>query len=98
MLASMAEREKNRRKASMKNEELQLPPFGRLGSLEQPPVWLRPHKGEQISICDGGQSQGWVKKAWAITLSSEVLDYLLHETSKAHAKYLTSVFFASLSV
>ena len=60
MLASMAEREKNRRKASMKSEELKLPPFGRLWSLEQPPVWLRPHKGEQISICDGGQSQGWV--------------------------------------
>ena len=28
---------------------------GRLGSLEQPLVWLRPHKGERIPICDGGQ-------------------------------------------
>ncbi len=26
---------------------------GRLGSLEQPPMWLRPHKGERIPIRDG---------------------------------------------
>ena len=24
------------------------PPFGRLGSLEQPPMWIRPHQGERI--------------------------------------------------
>ena len=29
---------------------------GRLGSLEQPPMWLRPHKGERIPIRDGGQA------------------------------------------
>jgi hypothetical protein len=28
---------------------------GRLGSLEQPPMWLRPHKGERIPIRDGEQ-------------------------------------------
>ena len=28
---------------------------GRLGSLEQPPMWLRPHKGERIPIRNGGQ-------------------------------------------
>ena len=30
--------------------------LGRLGSLEQPPMWLRPHKGERIPIRDGGQA------------------------------------------
>ena len=29
--------------------------LGRLGSLEQPPMWLRPHKGERIPIRDGEQ-------------------------------------------
>ena len=29
---------------------------GRLGPLEQPPMWLRPHKGERIPIRDGGQA------------------------------------------
>ena len=32
------------------------------------------------------------KEAWTSAFSSEVLDYLLHEISKAHAKYLTHVF------
>ena len=31
---------------------------GRLGSLEQPPMWLRPHKGERIPIRDGGVGGG----------------------------------------
>ena len=31
-------------------------PSGRLGSSEQPPAWLRPHKGERIPIRDGGHS------------------------------------------
>ncbi len=30
--------------------------LGRLGSSEQPPMWLRPHKGERIPIRDGGQA------------------------------------------
>ena len=30
--------------------------LGRLGSLEQPSMWLRPHKGERIPIRDGGQA------------------------------------------
>ncbi len=31
------------------------PPPGRLGPLEQPSIWLRPHKGERIPIRDGGR-------------------------------------------
>ncbi len=31
----------------------------RLGSLEQPPMWLRPHKGERIPIRDGGAGGGF---------------------------------------
>ena len=32
--------------------------LGRLGSLEQPPMWLRPHKGEQSPFATVGK-QGW---------------------------------------
>ena len=35
-------------------------PFGRLGSSEQPPMWLRPHQGERIPHSRRRAGWGWV--------------------------------------